>query len=467
MLGARSPSGCGPRSVRKVLYGMSFTRTLRAVGGVVVAGALLFGTAPVASADQVRKDQWPLRVFGVDDIWTASTGKGVKVAVIDDPVDGSHRDLKGNVLPGKSFIAGGGTADRPYGEREHGTAMASLIAGHGHGPGGGDGVKGLAPDAKILPVGIDLGDPEGDSDSSGKSMSYAEPLRYAVDHGARVVNMSFMTDDVVPSDAEQAAVDYARKHDVLVVAGSGNSGVSSPRNPAVARGVLTVGAADIDLKVWKFSNYGSHIKLLAPGLHIRSAGVESPYRLANGTSDATAYVSATAALLRSKFPDLTAGQIANRMVKTAVLPDSMKGKKLPDPHYGYGIVNPWQALIKKLPAGSENGPLPALKDGSGKGAGDGKDSEQAAKGMSPGVIIGIVGGVVGLLVVVLIVVLVVKKKNRRNGPPPGGPGGYGGPGGQGGPGGFVPYPSQPNPYQQQPGAPGSYPSAPPAQPPGR
>ncbi|BCK68189.1 type VII secretion-associated serine protease [Streptomyces libani subsp. rufus] len=444
---------------------MSFTRTLRAVGGAVVAGALLFGTAPVASADQIRHDQWPLRSFGADDIWKVSTGKGVTVAVIDDPVDGGHRDLKGNVLPGKSFFTGG-TADHPYGEREHGTAMASLIAGHGHGPGGGDGVKGLAPDAKILPVGIDLGDADGGSDSSGERLSYAAPLRYAVDHGARVVNMSFVTDDVVPSDAEQAAVDYARKHDVLVVAGSGNSGVSSPRNPAVARGVLTVGAVDIDLKVWKFSNYGPHIKLLAPGLHIRSAGVETPYRLANGTSDSTAYVSAAAALLRSKFPDLTAGQIANRLVKTAGLPDEMKGKKLPDPHYGYGFIRPSKALTANIPAGSKNGPLPALSGGSSKASGNGKDAQQATEsdnGMGTGAIIGIVGGVVGLLVVVLIVVLVVKKKNGRNGPPPGGPGGYGGPGG---PGGFVPHPPHPA-HQQQPSAPGAYPSAPPTQPPGR
>jgi len=440
---------------------MSFTRTLRAVGGVVVAGALLFGTAPVSLADQIRKDQWPLTVFGVDDIWKVSTGKGVTVAVIDDPVDGSHPDLKGNVLPGKSFLDGG-TADHPDGKNEHGTAMASLIAGHGHGPGGSDGVKGLAPDAKILPVGIDLGD---------KEESYAEPLRYAVDHGAKVVNMSF-EDFGDTSPAEKAAVDYARKHDVLLVASSGNSGSSIPHLPSSVPGVLAVGAVDIDLKVWKFSSYGPHIKLLAPGLHIRSAGVETPYRLANGTSDSTAYVSAAAALLRSKFPDLTAGQIANRLVKTAILPDSMQGKKLPDAHYGYGIVNPWQALIKKMPAGSENGPLPALKDGSSKASGNGKDAQQAAqsdKSMSTGVIIGIAGGVVCLLVVVLI----VKKKNGRNGPPPGGPGGYGGyggPGGQGGPGGFVPYPSNPNSYhqQQQPSAPGWHPPAPPVQqPPGR
>ncbi|MFG2213126.1 S8 family serine peptidase [Streptomyces sp. NPDC048638] len=454
---------------------MSFTRTLRAVGGAVVAGALLFGTAPVASADQVRHDQWPLRSFGADDIWKVSTGKGVKVAVIDDPVDGNHPDLKGNVLPGKSFyVGGGGTADHPDGEREHGTAMASLIAGHGHGPGGSEGVKGLAPDAKILPVGIDLGD-DGKIPKFGEGVrSYAEPLRYAVDHGASVVNMSIDMGDPVPSDAEQAAVDYARKHDVLVVAGSGNEGVSSPRNPAVARGVLAVGAVDIDLKVWKYSNYGSHVKLLAPGLHIRSAGVETPYRLANGTSDATAYVSAAAALLRSKFPDLTAGQIANRLVKTAGLPDDMKGKKLPNPHYGYGFIKPWKALTADVPAGSKNGPLPALSGDSsssspkapGKANGAEPDPKFHDNGLSTGAIIGIVGGVVGLLVVVLVVVLVVKKKNRRNGPPPGGPGGYGGPGGPGAPGGFVPQPS--GPHQQQPSAaPGSYPPAPPTQPPGQ
>ncbi|MCW7985882.1 hypothetical protein XF35_11335 [Streptomyces platensis subsp. clarensis] len=106
---------------------MNFTRTLRAVGGAMVVGALLFGTAPVASADQIRHDQRPLRSFGADDVWKVSTGKGVTVAVIDAPVDGSHPDLKGNVLPGRSFLISeraAGTADSPYDEREHGTSMA-------------------------------------------------------------------------------------------------------------------------------------------------------------------------------------------------------------------------------------------------------------------------------------------------------------------------------------------------------
>ncbi|MEU9122104.1 S8 family serine peptidase [Streptomyces sp. NPDC048506] len=451
---------------------MSFTRTLRAVGGAVVAGALLFGTAPVASADQIRNDQWALKAFGVEDIWKISTGKGVTVAVIDDPVDGNHPDLKGNVLPGKSFITGG-TADHPYGDREHGTAMASLIAGHGHGTGGADGVKGLAPGAKILPVGLDIGNSGSGVAKLGEgSADYADALRYAVDHGATVVNMSFYI-GASPSQEDQEAINYARKHDVLLVAASGNSGVSTPRNPASAPGVLAVGAVDKHLDAWKYSNYGDHIKLTAPGVYIRSAGVQDPYRLANGTSDAAAYVSGAAALLRSKFPDLTAGQIANRLVKTAGLPEDKKGTKLPDPHYGYGFIKPYSALTKDVPAGSKNGPLPALDGGSSPssskapGNDTGADKINSDKGMSTGAIIGIGAGVVVVLVIIVVVVLVAKKKGR-NGPPPGGPGGFGGPGGPGGPGGFVPHPPNPNnPYQQQPSAPGSYPPAPPTQPPGR
>ncbi|MFJ5950051.1 S8 family peptidase [Streptomyces noursei] len=453
---------------------MSFTRTLRAVGGAAVAGALLFGTAPVASADQIRNDQWPLQKFDAESIWKTSTGKGVTVAVIDDPVDGDHADLKGNVLPGKSFISGG-TADHAYENREHGTAMASLIAGHGHGPDGSAGVKGLAPDAKILPLAIDFPDPGSDSIpklGSGTD-DFAAALRYAVDHGARVVNMSFSVGNVDVSSQEQSAINYARQHDVLLVASAGNTG-SSATNPASVPGVLAVGAVDKHGYVWDKSNYGANVKLIAPGVYIRSASpvadVKGQYRLANGTSDAAAYVSATAALLRSKFPDLTAGQIANRMIKTAGVPVDMPDMKLPDQHYGYGFIKPLSALTKDVPAGPKDGPFPALSGGGASSdpssaAGDnGVDPKiHSSKGLSPVAIIGIVGVVLVVLVIVLVVVLVAKKK--RNGPPPGGPGGFGGPGG---PGGFVPNPQGPQgAYQQQPGGAGSYPQVPPTQPPGR
>ncbi|MFH8350012.1 S8 family serine peptidase [Streptomyces sp. NPDC018045] len=433
---------------------MSFTRTLRAVSGAAVVGALLFSTAPAASADQIRDDQWALRSLDAEKAWQQSTGKGITVAVIDSGVNGSHPDLQGNVLPGKNFSSGD-PADHET-KNNHGTSMASLIAGHGHGPGNTQGVKGLAPDAKILP--IKHSDSEGDTYGS----SFAEPLRYAVDHGAKIVNMSIGgVGDV--TDADKAAIAYAVQHDVLLVASSGNAGSANPNYPAASPGVLAVGAVGEDRKIWKDSNYGSHLLLAAPGEVIRSAAATKPYRLASGTSDAAAYVSGAAALVRAKFPGLTAGQVANRLVKTAHMPTGVSAGAGPDSHYGYGIVRPYEALTQNVPAGSKSGPLKAP---------DAQGQEQSPAGTSNGdhwqeednsntkAAFGIAGFALTVLVIVgIIVTIVMKKKKKRKGPPPGG--GFGGPGGPG----FYP-PQQPGTYQQ-PGAPGGYPQAPSNQPPGR
>ncbi|MFE0193865.1 S8 family serine peptidase [Streptomyces sp. NPDC058989] len=451
---------------------MSFTRTLRAVGSAVVAGALLFGSAPAASADQIRNDQWPLKAFDAESVWKVSTGKGVTVAVIDDPVNGDHPDLKGNVLPGRD-IESGGSANHEN-QDNHGTSMASIIAGHGHGAGNSDGVKGLAPDAKILPVGL----PSEDEIPDLNSDNLAKAVNYAVDNGASVINMSF--GQATLSEKDKQALTNAVKKDVVLVVATGNEGVGRLDQLTSFPGVVAVGAVDKAGQMWEDSNYGPETMLTAPGKLIRSAGANKPYVLANGTSDSAAYVSGAAALLRAKYPDLTAGQIANRLVKTAGLPPGKEGMKLPDPRYGYGFIKPYSALTKDIPAGSKNGPLKTPKTepsaGTGgatvagsSGGGNEPASGQKESGLGVGAIVGIA---VGVLVVVGIIVLVVvrQKKNDRNGPPPGG---FGGPGGGAGlppqPGG--PYQQQgayqqPGPYQQQPGAPG-YPPAPPMQPPGQ
>ncbi|MFG2288705.1 S8 family serine peptidase [Streptomyces sp. NPDC048595] len=447
---------------------MSFTRTLRAVGSAVVAGALLFGSAPAASADQIRNDQWPLKAFDAESVWKVSTGKGVTVAVIDDPVNGDHPDLKGNVLPGRN-IESGGTANRQNLD-DHGTSMASIIAGHGHGAGNSAGVRGLAPDAKILPVGI----PTGDEISELNSNDLADAVNYAVDNGASVINMSF--GQAVLSEKDKQALSKAVKKDVFLVVATGNDGVGHLDQLTSYPGVVAVGAVDKSGQVWEKSNYGPETMLTAPGTLIRSAAASKPYRLANGTSDSAAYVSGAAALLRAKFPDLTAGQIANRLVKTAGLPAGKEGMKLPDPHYGYGFIKPYSALTKDIPAGSKSGPLktpktePSTATGGATVAGSsGSGNEQASGQKESGLGVGaIVGIAVGVLVVVGIIVLIVvrQRKNDRNGPPPGGPGGYGGPGGPGFPQQPGPYAQQPGPYQQQPGG-SAFPPAPPTQPPGQ
>ncbi|MGY0491350.1 S8 family serine peptidase [Streptomyces sp. WG-D5] len=436
---------------------MSFTRALRAVGAAAAAGALLFAAAPTASADQVRDDQWPLSAFSADKIWGVATGKGVKVAVVDDGVQADHPDLEGNVLAGKDFVDGDDDPS-PEGADKHGTSMAGIIAGHGHGAGGSAGVKGLAPDAKILAI--------RDESSEG---CFARSIRYAVDQGAQIVNISQGTSNCVDENAELAAIAHANEKGVIVVVSSGNEGENADNMlPVSYPGVVGVGAVDSGGKIWDNSNYGKPLLLAAPGVDIVSASTDADgYGMADGTSDSAAYTSAALALLKQKFPDLTPGQLVNRLVKTAGLPASAKGTALPDEHYGYGYIQPLAALTKDIPAGSKNGPLKidelnsaVGRTSSGGASAPSSSSPDAASdssdsgGMSTGLIVGIAAGVLVVLVAVVIVI-VRSRKNNGGGPPPPPGGGWGG--------GQALYPGQPqpNPYQQQsPPAPGAYPQAP-------
>ncbi|MER0482210.1 S8 family serine peptidase [Streptomyces sp. Edi2] len=330
---------------------MRVTRTLRATIGAALTGALFLATGGSAVADQNRDAQWPLTAFGAQDIWKKATGKGVTVAVIEKAFRTTHQDLTGQFLPGKDFPNPSkndrrGPVLKPGEDRrDHGTGMAGLIAGHGHGPGGSAGMKGLAPGVKILPLTADKMSPSA--------------TRYAVDHGADVINMSFGADPNAPDVCE--SIHYAVEKGVVVVAGVGNDGTPEEHLPAACPGAIGVGAVDEYGKVWSMSNYNFAVDLLAPGVDVPVLGgkSDSRYGTTNGTSVATAYVSAAAALLRERYPDLTPGQIANRLVKTASLAPSVKKKdlKLPDNHYGYGYIVPEAALNENIPAGPAQGPL--------------------------------------------------------------------------------------------------------------
>lgn len=430
---------------------MAFKTTLRSAGGVVLAGALIFAAAPVASADQTRQDQWALKAFDAASIWKITKGHGVTVAVIDSGVNADHVDLKGNVKEGKDFIDGGSTA--PQSDEDHGTGMASVIAAHGHGPGGADGVMGLAPEATILDIRDDGGDDDG----------FASSIRYAVDHGASVINISQEGSDSRPTEAQ--AIAYALQKDVLVVAGSGNEGTEAGY-PARYPGVLAVGGVKNNTEIWENSNYGSEVLLTAPATFIVAAGSKSDtaYRSGTGTSDATAYVSAAAALLRAEFPDLTAGQIVTRLTKSAGLPASAKDISLPDKRYGYGFIQPLAALTRDIPAGPTYGPLAvpeSLKTGQGATAdpssaapnatgGAMSDDEQAAADRKQVIALSVIG-LVGLLVLALIIFVIVKiaRRNKGGDNRPGGPGGPGAPGG-GYPQYGQPQPHAPQQYQPQP-----------------
>ncbi|MEV5598976.1 S8 family serine peptidase [Streptomyces sp. NPDC052496] len=382
---------------------MRVTRTLRAGTGVALTGALLLAAGGTAQADQIRSKQWPLEAFGAKDIWKQATGKGVTVALIEKAVRTSHQDLSGQFVPGKDFTQGvdGSETLKPGQDiRDHGTAMAGIIAGHGHGAGGAQGIKGLAPGAKIMPL------------TAYKNESLA--TRYAADHGADIINMSY----VATRDADTCeSIRYALDKGVIVVAGVGNDGVAKKNYPAACPGVIGVGAVDEYGEAWTRSNYNDTVDLLAPGVDIPLAqgASDSAYTTNDGTSPATAYVSAAAALLREKFPDLTPGQIANRLVKTAGLakPEKAKNLKLPDAHYGYGFIQPAAALTRDIPAGPAQGPLAMPQGKAAQPAADaakGQESASSADSKSKWMVIG--GAALALVVVAGVIVAVVVSRRR-------------------------------------------------------
>ncbi|RKE19288.1 type VII secretion-associated serine protease mycosin [Streptomyces sp. TLI_171] len=462
---------------------MTLTKAMRVLGATALTGALLFTATPTASADQVRDAQWTTSFLGLERAWSVSRGDGVIVAVIDTGVDASHPDLAGSVLEGFDKSGKGHNTDPTD---PHGTAMAGIIAAHGHGD--GVGAMGVAPAAKILPVF------RASSDGTGV---FPEGIRWAVDHGAKVINISQGMKGNPGQDKElTSAVAYAAQHDVLIVASAGNDGGGVVESPANEPGIVAVGAVDKSGSIWSMSNYGSQVLLSAPGVGVVAPGSCSggQYCIGDGTSDATAFVSGTAALVRAKYPELTAGQVANRLTKSA----KAAGGKAPDPHYGYGVLSPYDALTKDIPEGSAQGPLtgPYAKTAAGApsssaGAASGGGSEPTGglpaapdmsgsssdEGLGAGVLVAVGGAAV--LLVVLIAVLVARGRRRPVPVPPQGqqpP--YGAPpawrgnqqqyGQQAPPPGYPPqqygqqappsgYPPQQNPYQNPYGPGGNQP----------
>jgi len=310
------------------------TSALRAfAAGLLAVGLVFVGAAP-ARADATRRSEWYLSTLKVAEAHRITKGAGVIVAVVDQGVSTRHPDLKGAVLAGRDMVAGvdNGHLD-PNG---HGTSMAGLIAARGR---GGSGLLGIAPEAKILPV-----------RPSNDTTFAAEGIRWAAAHGAKVINMSFA---IGGSENLQAAVTEAAAADVVLVGAAGNTGDAdnAVEYPVGYPEVLGVGAVDKKGKVAAFSQHGPQVDLVAPGVDIPTVYVTG-YHTSRGTSDAAAIVSGAAALVRAKYPELTAAEVVERLTSTAV----DKGAKGRDDYYGNGQLDLLAALTAPAPAVSASAP---------------------------------------------------------------------------------------------------------------
>ncbi len=343
------------------------------VAGSAALAVLATGSAAQAAAPpEIRAaEQAQLRAIGVTAAWQVTRGSGVTVGVLDSGVDPTVPDLAGSVTVGADYTQG---ADPPGYQPPHlhGTYVASLIAGHGSGPGDTAGVVGVAPAARILSVRVILDDQEpGFANYNDKSV-YADAIgngiRYAVGHGVEVINMSLGGE--TPSRNLRAAVGYAIAHGVVVVSAAGNSGLATrgytPYSyPASFPGVISVAALDATGHRALFSDQNASVVLSGPGINVVGAGPDGSYLESDGTSAASALVAGVAALIRSRYPRLSPEQVEQAMIHSA----SNRPAGGYSPSIGFGEVDAPAALTMAarlaagrpdtgLAAGRRFGPAP-------------------------------------------------------------------------------------------------------------
>ena len=343
-------------------------RTSKASVVVAVVVAVMLPAAPAQARAYACPQQpglakvsevtpYETSLFAPERLAPFATGAGVRVAVIDSGVDATHPQLRGQVDRGRDFLH-----DNADGRQDcvgHGTAVSSIIAAR-HVEGAG--LQGLAPGATIVPVRVsEQTDGRAAGGQEASPATFAQAIDWASSPSggnADVINMSLvMTND---SDRVRGAVARALDRGVVVVAAVGNAGGADDSNPdpypAAYPGVIGVGATDVNGVRGDFSQHGRYVDVMAPGVDVTFAARRSGHTSGQGTSYATPFVSATAALVKQRFPSLTPAQVTRRILATT---DPAPGGARSE-EYGYGILNPYRALTETLGPETAAAPPPMV-----------------------------------------------------------------------------------------------------------
>ena len=346
-----------------------------AVSFALPANAMPLGRAAQPASGPARAAQWWLAGLHVPQAWQAAPaeGAGVTVAVLSTGVDASHQDLSGAVQTGPDYSGSGRTPGGPYWGFE-GTAVAGLIAGHGHGAGGATGSIGVAPRARILSVRVTLeyDDPLNSDSTITRRLpdAIAAGIRYAVDHGARVIDLPLDPGTLGfaaggdraaagGSAAERAAISYSAAHDVVLVAPAGDNGadLDTINYPAAYPGVLAVGATTRDGQLAPFTNTGSYVALTAPGSGLTLAAPGGGYDDLASTDMSAALAAGVAALIRSRFPDLTAAEVVQAIERGLTAPPGGRAT----PGTGHGALDAASALDAAAAIAAQRAPAATAK----------------------------------------------------------------------------------------------------------
>ncbi|WP_347242234.1 type VII secretion-associated serine protease mycosin [Streptomyces sp. IB2014 016-6] len=292
---------------------------------------------------------WALQRVLVDELWKQSTGKNVRVAVIDTGVDVKNPQLAKAVDAGRGINLIPADAEDDNGNKlergnkngttdvvGHGTKVAGIIAAR---PAKGTGFVGLAPDATIIPI------QQNDAFGNGSAETLADAINHAIEQDADVINISQDTANAVePTELLKQAVDDALAAEIVVVASAGNDGLDGKVKetyPASYDGVLAVAASDRNNERASFSQSGEFVGIAAPGVDMVTTVPGGGHCADNGTSFSAPYVAGIAALIKSKHDGWTQEQIVAQIQQTAER--SIPGR---DRLVGWGVVDPVRALTE-------------------------------------------------------------------------------------------------------------------------
>ncbi|GAB2463445.1 type VII secretion-associated serine protease mycosin [Jatrophihabitans fulvus] len=342
-------------------------RRRAALAALVLLGGLSAGLGAPVAASAAPDDQcevkpggeatsfWPQQRLNFARAWSVTRGAGVTIGVVDSGLNWSASGTdtqpqlrRADIRPGLNVVGKGYAPTDLTDCIGHGTAVTSLIVAQ---PSDSSNFVGIAPAAAIVPI------RQSDKDGVGGSDGLARGIVAAIQRGARVVNLSLTV--ASPTPALEAAVAYAQRKGIVLVAAAGNDGQQQAKPPAYPAAwspkydnIIAVSASDSTDVVPKFSDRGSYVSVAAPGVNVPVLSALQGFAVDSGTSYAAPYVAGTAALVIASHKGITAAQVRDRIEATADAPPT----DVPSPTYGYGIVNPYLAVTS--PVADDPQPLP-------------------------------------------------------------------------------------------------------------
>jgi subtilisin family serine protease len=340
--------------------------SLASVPGVDYAEPNVYRETCITPNDPDYPLQWGLNHINCPAAWDRTTGSpNIVVAVIDTGIDLDHPELSGLLVQGRDLVDLGPNPTPPPGwhfegdfdnadpdpqdEVGHGTHVAGTIACASN---NNVGVAGVTWNCRLMPVRVlarIVRNSDGKVSGTGSGADIAAGIRWAVDHGARVLNLSLGGD--IDTQVERDAIAYAIAQGAVVCAAMGNGfNDGNPTSfPAAYPDVIAVGAIDQSDHKAGFSQTGPHIDVVAPGVGIRSTVWNDGYDTKQGTSMATPHVAGVAALILSCNPQLTATQVGEIIRQTARPLRDNAADPVPNNVYGFGCVDAAAAVNRACP----------------------------------------------------------------------------------------------------------------------